>query len=75
MTKLSHNLQSGLLKFYVFVQTKIVKPQSAQGALEYIAIAVGLIIVVFAAFTVLGGDISSVASGLCVKILGSNAGC
>ena len=75
MTKLSHNLQNRLLKFYVFVQVKAVKPQSAQGALEYIAIAVGLVVLVFIGFAAFGRDIGEVTSTLCIKVLGPTAGC
>lgn len=69
MQKLINQFQDLALRAFVSVKTGT-RPTSAQGALEYIAIAVGLIIIIYAGFRILGGDISDMASTLVCRVSG-----
>ncbi len=57
-----------------YVETKLfayrLRQQAGQGSLEYIAIVIGLIVLVAAGFLVAGGDIERRAEGFVQRVLG-----
>lgn len=69
MQSFSDTLRNFSIRLYCSLRTAA-QPSRGQGALEYIAIAVGLILAVAIAFEVLGGDITSIAQNLVCRVTG-----
>jgi hypothetical protein len=62
-------LQNYILEVSVRIKALQLRAQSGQGALEYIAIVVGLVLLIAAGFTIAGGNIGDEAGKFVKKVL------
>jgi hypothetical protein len=61
-----------LLALFIWTYTLSFRRESGQGALEYLAIVIGLVILVFALFKIFGVDIFSKGTSFLTSVFGGS---